>query len=198
MALTLTSALCGASNTTASRSWTTIDEGMMRKHDKPAVGAPRAQRGRKTQGSKVPARAKPLRSDVQGLRPSPEPDPRALLHELQVHQIELELQNDELRTARGELELALSRYTELFDFAPIGYATVQADQTIQDINHAGCQLLVQPRSVLRGWRVEQLVPVAHQIGLRSLLLAAEASGVRESSVLELVRADGSSFPARVS
>jgi PAS domain S-box-containing protein len=121
-----------------------------------------------------------------------------LLHELQVHQIELELQNDELRRARGELALALSRYTELFDFAPIGYATVQAAQTIQDINHAGCQLLGRARSVLRGWRVEQLVPVEHRIGLRSLLLAAEASGVRESSMLELVRAGGGSFPARIS
>ena len=48
-------------------------------------------------------------------------DSTRLLHELQVHQIELELQNDELHKARDELETLAARYTELYDFAPVGY-----------------------------------------------------------------------------
>ena len=54
-------------------------------------------------------------------------DPEAVVHELEVHQIELEMMNEELRAAREELEAGLDRYTVLFDFAPIGYATVTAD-----------------------------------------------------------------------
>src|ERR1039458_3661682 len=52
-----------------------------------------------------------------------EPDPQRLLHELEVHQIELELQNAELRQTRDELEAALANYTDLYDFAPAGYFT---------------------------------------------------------------------------
>src|SRR5262249_580462 len=64
-----------------------------------------------------------------------------LVQELEVHQIELELQNEELRSARRETEFGLKRYTELFDFAPIGYATLDAKGTIREINHVGARLL---------------------------------------------------------
>ena len=47
-----------------------------------------------------------------------------LVHELQIHQIELEMQNDELQKARAEMEAALARYTDLYDFAPAGYFTL--------------------------------------------------------------------------
>jgi hypothetical protein len=47
-----------------------------------------------------------------------------LLHELQVHQIELEMQNEALRESRANAEKALERYAELFDFAPIAYFTL--------------------------------------------------------------------------
>src|SRR5262245_32500195 len=113
----------------------------MHKRKKSPPGAASSPQRREKARAKAAPRAKPLRSDVEALRVTPQPEVRALLHELRVHQLELELQNEELRTARGEQELALSRYTELFDFAPIGYATLRADHTLQDINHAGCQLL---------------------------------------------------------
>src|SRR5687767_10771169 len=76
--------------------------------------------------------------------------PRALLHELEVHQLELEMQNEELLSARNEAENALARYTELFDFAPIGYATLGIDGCIREVNHAGAQVLGLPRSRLIG------------------------------------------------
>jgi hypothetical protein len=50
-----------------------------------------------------------------------------LLHELQVHQIELELQNEELRNSRAQVEAAVSRYTDIYDFAPVSYFTLKSD-----------------------------------------------------------------------
>ena len=63
------------------------------------------------------------------------------LHELQVYQIELELQNAELSQSRDEVELLLENYTELYDFAPVGYCTLDKDGTIKRVNLTGATLL---------------------------------------------------------
>lgn len=172
---------------------------MVAKNKKNADGASSAPRRIRVNASMKPApcRAKPLRSEIAALTPAPTPDALVLLHELQVHQIELELQNEELRSARMELEQALHRYTELFDFAPIGYATVQADRVIEDINHAGARLLGKTRSLVKGTRVESLVPAEHQTVLRNLLLSAEVNSGRQCCEMELL-CDGERFPAHVS
>jgi diguanylate cyclase (GGDEF)-like protein/PAS domain S-box-containing protein len=73
-----------------------------------------------------------------------------LLHELQVHQIELENQNSELRRARDEVELALGRYTDLYDFAPIGYLTLERGADIIAVNLSGASLLGVARASLVG------------------------------------------------
>jgi len=68
-------------------------------------------------------------------------DAKRLMHELQVHQIELEMQNDELRLAYETAEKALRKYTMLYDFAPMGYFTLDADGTIEDLNFTAAELL---------------------------------------------------------
>ncbi len=73
-----------------------------------------------------------------------------LLHELEVHQIELEMQNAELHSAREELEVAHTKYAELFDFAPLGYFILDQRGRIQEVNLAGAQLLGIERSRLVG------------------------------------------------
>ena len=75
-----------------------------------------------------------------------------LIHELQVHQIELELQNEQLQEARAELEVGLQRYSDLYGFAPLGYVTLDRDGTIQKVNLAGARLLGLERSRLVGAR----------------------------------------------
>ena len=65
----------------------------------------------------------------------------ALLHELQVHQIELEMQNEELKHANTQAENALSKYYELYNLAPIGYYTVTEQGKIMEANKAGADLL---------------------------------------------------------
>jgi len=79
-----------------------------------------------------------------------EHEARRLLHELEVHQIELELQNSELRQAREETEEALEQYTELYDFAPVGYLTLAPDGIIRASNLAGAAFLKLERSRLLG------------------------------------------------
>ena len=76
-----------------------------------------------------------------------------MLHELEVHQIELELQNAELQKARNELELALERYTDLYDFAPVGYCSIDESGLILEANLTGAVLLGVERSRLinRRW-----------------------------------------------
>jgi len=68
-------------------------------------------------------------------------DAKRLMHELQVHQIELEMQNDELRQAYETAEKALRKYTMLYDFAPMGYFTLDSYGTIEDLNFTGAELL---------------------------------------------------------
>jgi PAS domain S-box-containing protein len=80
-----------------------------------------------------------------------------LLHELQVHQIELEMQNEELQRSRIEIEEGLSRYTDLYEFAPVGYLTLTRDGEIRQVNLTGSRLLGLERSHLVGKRLAALV-----------------------------------------
>jgi len=73
-----------------------------------------------------------------------------LLHELQVHRIELEMQNAELRQARNEVEKTLEKYTDLYDFAPVSYVTLDRNGDITTANLCGAGLLGVERSRLIG------------------------------------------------
>ena len=88
---------------------------------------------------------------ARGQAPVPEAtmDVAALLHELRVHKIELEMQNEALRESCHQAEQALARFTDLYDFAPMGYITLDRTGTIRQINLAGARLL--------GWGRAQLV-----------------------------------------
>ncbi len=74
-----------------------------------------------------------------------ETDAVKLLHELQVHQIELEMQNEELIQANETAETALRKYTMLYDFAPMGYFTLDSDGSISELNFTGAEMLGDKR-----------------------------------------------------
>lgn len=71
------------------------------------------------------------------------------VHELQVHQVELELQNEELRTTHAALEESRAKYADLYDFAPIGFFSFDQEGLISDLNIAGALLLGLDREWLR-------------------------------------------------
>ena len=118
---------------------------------------------------------------------SPGPDLQRLVHELEVHQVELELQNEELREARVDLESALARYTEIFDFAPIGYATTSLDGTLHEVNHAAAKLLGSSRSHLLRRRFDSFVVPSDRGQFFELLRRVVDSEARQSCELQLFR-----------
>jgi PAS domain S-box-containing protein len=125
-------------------------------------------------------------------------DPQALLHELRVHQFELETQNEELRRARGEMEIALRIYTEIFDFSPIGYAMIRRDHVIVNVNLAAGEMLGRPRSLLNGTAFERLVAHEHRSAFADLLAEAWNSGETQSRRIDLLLQSGEPLGARLS
>jgi len=80
--------------------------------------------------------------------PATESDSQRLVHELEVHQIELEMQNEELAQLNAQVKATLRQYTDLYDSAPIGYFTLMRDGTIHQVNLAGANLLGVERDAL--------------------------------------------------
>jgi PAS domain S-box-containing protein len=87
---------------------------------------------------------------------------RQLMHELQVHQIELEMQNDELRRVQLALEASRSRYFDLYDLAPVGYLTVDESGLILEANLSAATLLGVSRSELVKRPISRFIVKAQQ------------------------------------
>jgi PAS domain S-box-containing protein len=103
------------------------------------------------------------------LSPATAGDALALLHEIQVHQVEVELQDEELRHSCAELEAGLARYIQLYDLAPFANFTVDAVTAICEVNLAGARLLGADRDALIGRPLEQLLAPESRGVLRAML-----------------------------
>jgi len=82
-----------------------------------------------------------IRRTSRTLRQRAGPDLDALIHELETHHVELEMQNEELRRARHDLEESQRSYADLFDFAPVGYLVLNDDGVIRSANFTAARLL---------------------------------------------------------
>lgn len=100
-----------------------------------------------------------------------EADVRRLLHELQVHQIELEMQNAELQEANLEIEALLEAYTDLYEFAPVGYLTFNRLGEVQKANLTAASLLGVDRSALLGRPFQPWVAAGSQLVFADFLAA---------------------------
>lgn len=102
---------------------------------------PRKQRASESLAGLRREAEKRFRTTHRDIVAMPIKDVQKLVQELQVHQIELEMQNEELRRAGVELETARDRYTKLYDFAPSGYLTLDTRGDIVEANLRACTLL---------------------------------------------------------
>jgi PAS domain S-box-containing protein len=131
------------------------EAGSQRDHDgedKPAVSLRRL--AEKRMGATAGSRPLPVTTEEM----------QKLIHELQVHRIELEIQNEELVRARDEVEAGLERYTELYDFAPVGYFTLDKAGTIRQVNLTGAAMLGRERSLVVGRKFQDFIsPCSHNV-----------------------------------
>jgi len=89
-------------------------------------------------------------SNRSSMEKMPVEDVRKLVEELHVHQVELEIQNDELRSMQCELEQSRKKYSDLYDFAPVGYLTLSEEGRIVEANLTAAKQLGIERSLLIG------------------------------------------------
>jgi PAS domain S-box-containing protein len=119
------------------------------------------------------------------------------LHELYVHQIELEMQNEELRRTQAELDGARARYFDLYDMAPVGYCTIDESGQIKEANLTAATLLGVTRSAL------VRLPISHFILKedRDIYYRCQKSlfetGARQAYELRMVKNDGAQFWAHL-
>lgn len=157
--------------------------------------------GKKRPNSKSAAKKNPrsLKSETVGSdrngNPAETGPKEMLLHELHVHQVELELQNEELRDAQEKLELSRARYLDLYDFAPVGYITTNRSGTILQANLTAATLLgvargLLVRTSLSSYVVDQEIFYNHKLKFSKV-------GDSHACQLRLLRNSGTPFWARL-
>jgi PAS domain-containing protein len=126
---------------------------------------------------KLSKRKKSAATEINALR---------LIHELEVHQIELEMQNEALVQARAKPDALLAQYTDLYEFAPTGYFNLAADGTILAVNLTGAGLLGLGRAELLNRRLGVLVSEADRPVFSAFLERTFAGEKRECCELALL------------
>lgn len=128
-----------------------------------------------------------LRGDISALSSG---KVRRLVHELEVHQIELEMQNEELLRAQMELAESLDRSNELYDFAPVSYVTLDGEGRILQANLRAAMILGVERAKLLGQRFSRFVVPDDQDAFYLHRQAVFSGASKRSCELELLTANG--------
>jgi PAS domain S-box-containing protein len=102
---------------------------------------PKEPKRKQRQGPALRKRAEDALAAKPRSKPKATVDARKLVHELQVHQIELEMQNEELKNSRVELEASHKRFSDLYDYSPIGYVTIDDNGIVLEANITFARLL---------------------------------------------------------
>jgi signal transduction histidine kinase len=120
-----------------------------------------------------------------------------LTHELHVHQIELEMQNEDLRATRSIAEVARDRYRELFESAPVGYLTLRKSGRIDEINRVGANLLCTDDARPALGYFEHFVAPDYLSRWHRHFTKCVDSGTPDQFELGFARSDGTRWHARV-
>ncbi len=108
-------------------------------------------------------------------------DIQKLVYELQVHQVELEMQNEELRRTQLALGIARDRYVNLYDFAPVGFLTLDGEGTVLEANLTACQLLGTKRPSLLGTKLDKFFSPPDQVRYRQYFQQTLTSQIQQGS-----------------
>lgn len=128
-----------------------------------------------------------LQSEAPAMEPAlTEADIRRQLYELQVQRVELEMQNAELEQARADLESSLERYTDLYDFAPVGYFTLDRKGLILEANLTGAGLLGALRGELAGKDLKRFMTEESRSAFGAFLARVFESTMKETCELAVV------------
>ncbi|MGC8495320.1 MAG: PAS domain S-box protein, partial [Syntrophobacteraceae bacterium] len=138
-----------------------------------------------------------LQSQTGGLEDMRLEEARSLIHELRVHQIELEMQNEELRRVQNDLEISRSRYADLYDFAPVGYLTLSKDGQIVDLNLTAARQLGVERGNLLNRYFHYFVSQPDRKEFLSHLNEIFDKRERQIAEVRLTPKDGDEFYARL-
>ena len=128
-----------------------------------------------------------LRSTDCGVAAMPVKDVQQLVHELQVHQIELEMQNEELRRAQVEIEAARDRYADLYDFSPAGHLTLDTHSKIVEANLRAGTLLGVNRNKLIGQPLARFIAPSDAATFHRHCQEVLKTGLRQTCELRLVK-----------
>src|ERR1039457_3823340 len=138
-------------------------------------------------------RARPVNQRSKTADPKSVAAPLRLLHELQVHQVELEMQNAELHEARDRMETLLEKYTDLYDFAPVGHFSLDESVRIMEVNLTGAALLGVERSRLINRSLPRFVVPASQPGFLAFLKRVFAETGKQVCEAGLLKPDAAVF-----
>jgi two-component system, chemotaxis family, sensor kinase Cph1 len=114
-------------------------------------------------------------------------DLERLLHELEVHQVELEMQNEELRRTQLQLQEARDSYSDLYDYAPVGYFSIDREGMISQVNHRGAEMLDADRRKISGTPFFRYVQLDDRGAFFSFLAKAFETGLRQTCDIRLSR-----------
>jgi PAS domain S-box-containing protein len=124
-------------------------------------------------------------------------DAKRLLHELQVHQVELEMQNAALSQAHAEAEANADKFSDLYDFAPVGYFTFAERGVILGANLTGTTLLGVERRGLLGRRFPLWVAPESRSCLDAFLKRTFGSSARQTCEVNLLRSGKANLPVQI-
>ena len=130
----------------------------------------------------------------EALKANPRPDTETgdlnqLVHEIQVYQIELETQNEEPRTTHQELSLLTEQYEELFDAAPVGYAVLDNNYVVTEINREGARILAEVRKYIVGSPLNRYVSSSSKKELERHLVRLSIDGHAEGCEIKIQTKD---------
>jgi len=138
-----------------------------------------------------------IKKNPSTIKEIPPGDVKKLIEDLQIHQVELEMQNEELRRVQLELEAARDKYADLYDFAPIGYLALDETTRIQDVNLTGADLLGFPKSKLRNMKFSAFISPESQDDFYFHMQGLLQTETRQTCELKLQKKDRTTVYAKL-